>query len=396
MYTLNMLFNMHLLVSTIILLGLTNISVRGDLVAVVQIFRHGHRTPVSTFSTDPYADSSYWDYLDEGQLTNIGKRQHYELGQYTRKRYKNFLPTKYNSTLFYVETTDVDRTHMSAQTNVYGMFPATGTQIWRKGINWQAIPIHPANSSIFATNFYPTECAAYTPLLTAALNGEEYEELNDEYSSLFEYLTEYSGDNISDFTDVNSIWDSLKAEDTASFRLPSWTDAVYPEPLRTLEGKIFEVYTHTTQMKRFVSGLFLNEVVEYLESMANDSTSAETYRIYSGHDTNIAATLNCFGVFDPPFPPAYASTIYIELHYENWQYLVRVFTKDGDTLTQISVNGCDVDCPIADFREYLSDIILDSDTWISECNDTSTSSKVLSVGQYTDEIVTSKWGGKSN
>ncbi|XP_056629925.1 lysosomal acid phosphatase-like [Diorhabda sublineata] len=384
----------HFLASAVLLVTLIAISVSGELIAVVQIFRHGHRTPGSSYSTDPYEDRSYWDGLAEGQLTNVGKRQHFALGQYTRRRYHSFLPAKYNKTMFYAQTTDVDRTHMSAQSNVYGLYPAAGSQVWRKGVDWQAIPIHPANSSIFDSSFYPSDCAAYTPLLTAVLNSEEYEELNEKYSDLYAYLTEHSGDNITDFTETYTVWDCLKSEDTAGFKLPPWTRSVYPEPLRTVAGKIFEVFSHTKKMRRFVSGLFLNEVVEYLESMAEDSSASQKFMVYSGHDTNIAATLNSFGVFDPPYPPEYASTIYIELHKVK-EYIVKVFIKDDKFIKQISVNGCDLNCPLSEFRNKLSDYILDAETWNEECAAASTGGKYLPVGQYSQEKIFEKWGGKS-
>lgn len=50
------------------------------------IFRHGDRTPVETYPTDPWQNQSYWP-VKFGELTNIGKRQHYALGQWLRERY---------------------------------------------------------------------------------------------------------------------------------------------------------------------------------------------------------------------------------------------------------------------------------------------------------------------
>lgn len=50
------------------------------------IFRHGDRTPVGTYPTDPWRNESLWP-VRFGELTNIGKRQHYALGQWLRKRY---------------------------------------------------------------------------------------------------------------------------------------------------------------------------------------------------------------------------------------------------------------------------------------------------------------------
>ncbi|CAG9781784.1 unnamed protein product [Diatraea saccharalis] len=50
------------------------------------INRHGDRTPVDTYPTDPWRNESLWP-VKFGELTNIGKRQHYALGRWLRKRY---------------------------------------------------------------------------------------------------------------------------------------------------------------------------------------------------------------------------------------------------------------------------------------------------------------------
>lgn len=50
------------------------------------IYRHGDRTPIDPYPTDPWRNESLWP-VRFGQLTNMGKRQHYALGQWFRKRY---------------------------------------------------------------------------------------------------------------------------------------------------------------------------------------------------------------------------------------------------------------------------------------------------------------------
>lgn len=50
------------------------------------IYRHGDRTPVDMYPTDPWKNESFWP-VKFGQLTNTGKRQHYALGQWLRNRY---------------------------------------------------------------------------------------------------------------------------------------------------------------------------------------------------------------------------------------------------------------------------------------------------------------------
>lgn len=51
------------------------------------IYRHGDRTPVDLYPTDPWRNESLWP-VKFGELTNTGKQQHYALGKWLRKRYK--------------------------------------------------------------------------------------------------------------------------------------------------------------------------------------------------------------------------------------------------------------------------------------------------------------------
>jgi len=41
-----------------------------------------------------------------------------------------------------VQSTDWDRTLMSAYSNLAGMFPPEGSQVWNEKFLWQPIPVH--------------------------------------------------------------------------------------------------------------------------------------------------------------------------------------------------------------------------------------------------------------
>jgi hypothetical protein len=93
------------------------------------LFRHGDRTPCSVYPTDPYSDRSQWP-VGFGELTAAGKLMHYQLGQWFRARYKGLLGPDYSELEVEVWSTDVDRTIMSAQSNLAGLFPPTARMQW--------------------------------------------------------------------------------------------------------------------------------------------------------------------------------------------------------------------------------------------------------------------------
>ncbi|XP_028135702.2 prostatic acid phosphatase [Diabrotica virgifera virgifera] len=357
-------FTMDLVTYVVFVSFLGIIGVTANLIAVVQVVRHGQRTPITFFPTNKYSDRSYWGNLGPGQLTNEGKRQHYELGQYTRKRYSNFLPLKYNESSFAAYTTDVDRTHMSAQCNVYSLFPAFEEQMWHRNVNWQPIPIHPISIDVFSGE---PACPNYNVLRAAMLDDDLSQSIDAKYARVYNYINRYTGLKIKSFSEIRTVFDDFKIQVDVGLPLPDWAKAVYPEPVTSIAGWLFESFTRTDEMKRFATGRFLNNILEYFENMSEDCTYSQKYQFYSGHDLNIASILNSFGAFNPPYPPQFASTVYMELHLEDWEPVVKVFSKDGNKIKQISVNGCPLSCPLSEFREVLSPVIVDKITLDEEC-----------------------------
>lgn len=172
----------------------------------------------------------------------------YELGQFTRGRYGTFLPRYYYRQWFRAQTTDVDRTHMSCQSNLAGFFNPNENETWYENIPWQPIPVHPADarltSSFVNCPIFQTEMAKFL------VKDPLYLELNNEFADLYSYLSNVTGENITSVLSVSSIQDTLEIEDGLGFELPDWTKSVYPEPLSTINGYVYKAYSFSTEMKR--------------------------------------------------------------------------------------------------------------------------------------------------
>nr|XP_023018946.1 prostatic acid phosphatase-like [Leptinotarsa decemlineata] len=357
-----MLVNILVLLVTLI----TPILATSTLISVVQVYRHGQRTPITHYANDPYSASEYWP-VAPGQLTNTGKTQHFRLGRYTRERYNASLPSAYSSDFLHIQTTDVDRTHMSAQCNVLGLFPPTPTEQWNPDIAWSPIPIHPSDPNIILSL---PKCEAYFEELNSVLVNETfYKDIDEEYRDLYAYLTEHSGENVSSVSGVSSIFDSLFIENEFGYTLPSWTEAVFPEPISTLAGYLYQSYGYSTKLARLSAGTFLNEVIEHFEKMRNNSSSAQFFRMYSAHDINIAQILSALGAYYEPHVPYFASTIYFEL----WKsflgtYHVNVYYKQKEVIEKITPKGClQFDCGLNNLKKQLSDVLIDINTKAKEC-----------------------------
>lgn len=122
------------------------------------------------------------------------------------------------------------------------------------------------------------------------------------------------------------------------------------------------------------AGSWLNTIYEYFVEMFEDPSSSQKYQMYSAHDMNIAAILNTLGAFDPHYP-AFASTLYFELRNKSGTPTINIYHKDDDldVFEAITIRNCTFDCSLTDFQTAMSEYLLDTDTWTTECAATSTS-----------------------
>jgi Histidine phosphatase superfamily (branch 2) len=101
-------------------------STLSSLLQVISVFRHGARQPLYNF----YNAATF---PDQGQLTPVGMRQHFLLGKELRKEYVHklgFLSKQYNSKEIVVRSTSVNRTVVSALSQLSGLYPmGTGPRI---------------------------------------------------------------------------------------------------------------------------------------------------------------------------------------------------------------------------------------------------------------------------
>ena len=65
----------------------------------------------------------------------------YETGEYLRTRYDGYIGDDYKPKELYVISSDLDRTIMSAQLVMVGMFPTQNGTSWNPHLPWQPIPI---------------------------------------------------------------------------------------------------------------------------------------------------------------------------------------------------------------------------------------------------------------
>ena len=110
------------------------VSVTPKLLLVVEVARHGARAPFLDYLKNSMGITigDNWDFK-VAELTYIGERQLYLNGVKRRKVYiekLDFLPEQYNPSTLYIESSDRNRTIMSANAQLLGFYPlGTGKQL---------------------------------------------------------------------------------------------------------------------------------------------------------------------------------------------------------------------------------------------------------------------------
>jgi lysosomal acid phosphatase len=325
-----------------------------QLVLVQLLYRHGDRTPINAFPTDPNKD--YFNNIGPGQLTPIGKEQHFVLGKYLRTRYADFLSARYHVDNVTVRSTDIDRTLMSAYCNFAGLFPPQGDQIWDSTLPWQPIPVHtvPQNDDwvLLADNC----CDKYKKLFEEAKHSDDMKKLDEENEELYKNLTQWTGTNITNIFDVGEIYDVLFIENLYNLSLPKWAESVLPI-MNKLKSVKIATKTSTVTLARLRGGPLVGEMVKNMQDKIKGVISTKQLFVYSAHDTTVSAFLAALQLYDG-IPPPYAATVFVELYQVNDSFVVEVSYKNstGDP-TLLAIPGCAATCPFTSFVELYQGVI---------------------------------------
>ncbi|XP_013184946.2 prostatic acid phosphatase [Amyelois transitella] len=339
------------------------------------IYRHGDRTPVAFYPTDPYKNVSLWP-VKLGELTNIGKRQHFALGQWLRKRYSHLLSSEFEPSEIYVRSTDVDRTLMSAQANLAGMYPPTGQSVWDRDLMWQPIPVHTEPEKEDKLLAMKKRCPKYTKEKEQFLHSAEYKNRLSKYQNLMNYLTAYTGEKVTDYNDINDIYNILFIESLYNFTLPNWTKEVYPDKLVEPSGYSFTTDTATPALARLKVGPLLQHITTQMSNkLAFDrykrNKTEVNLAIFSGHDLTVANVLHSLGLYDG-VPPVYTSTVFLELLYDNDTIstpMIRISYRNSTEIVEpivLNIPKCGKLCPLERFVKLYENLI--KVDWNRECS----------------------------
>ncbi|XP_075404014.1 prostatic acid phosphatase [Tenrec ecaudatus] len=339
-----------------------------ELKFVTLLFRHGDRSPIETFPNDPIKESAWPQGF--GQLTPVGMEQHYQLGEYLRRRYETFLNESYKREQVYVQSTDIDRTLMSAMANLAALFPPEGISVWNPDLAWQPIPVHTVPISEDKLLYLPFKhCPRFKELEEETLKTEEYQKRLHPYKDFIEMLPKFSGYQGQDLFGIWSrVYDPLFCERTHNFTLPSWVTEDTMVKLRELsELSVLSLYGIYKQKEksRLQGGVLAGEILKHMRA-ATQSSNHRRLLMYSGHDTTVSGLQMALEVYNGLLPP-YASCHITELYLDKGEYSVEMYYRNESQHEPypLTLPGCTHSCPLEKFAELVAPII--TEDWAGEC-----------------------------
>ena len=344
-----------------------------QVLQIIEVCRHGFRTPTSFYPWD-----SLWT-VGPGELVPVGMRQHFLLGSELRQRYvieEPLLQPFYNASAVYFRSTDVNRTIMSAQSQLMGLFPpSTGPQL-EESLASTAVPpiqvenIHylldslqtkalPGLTQTLPVEVYPAaidyelqaNSACYLLKRNIAALAPNYTQLA--LTNQFVYNTLLNSGYFPNSTVLQSkyktVLDDLLINSLAGHPLP----AVFSVPgfignVSLLFNQLFSLPYRSQLNARLYSSAFFADLISQLQPIANIGTFT-AFRLYSAHDTTIAGFLAGLQVFDFQQPP-FASALLFETSRRSGQLYMRVIYNDQPLLIPTCPS---VYCPLQTFIDYL-------------------------------------------
>ncbi|XP_034121910.1 venom acid phosphatase Acph-1 [Drosophila guanche] len=341
-----------------------NTSSNSTLKLVHVLFRHGPRTPVSTYPKDPYINETFEPY-GWGHLTNPAKVELYKIGKQLRGRYTDFLAPYYQPDMIHAQSSASPRTMMSLQMVLGGLFPPENTPMeWNLMLNWQPIPIQVEPEETDVRLRMKVPCPRYDEAVQEVMNSPEVKEFHAQNSELLQELTEKTGLNVTYAHDVTNVFITLLAEQGYGLELPQWTKEYFPDKMLPLAAQSYIYDAYTPELRKLKGGFYLDHIFEQMQSKISGKMEPSARKMYlsCGHDWTITNVLSALGVWQPQMP-RFSALIAFELRQrdDTGEYFVEIFFQNDPDKEpeQLQVPGCAKQCPIEKLLELTEQVLPD-------------------------------------
>ncbi|EFO91478.1 CRE-PHO-1 protein [Caenorhabditis remanei] len=377
-----------------------------ELIFVQTLWRHGDRSPTKTFPTDPFQEDA-WTFGGGGwgQLSPAGMKQHLNLGKMLRSRYVGdyqFFPTKYNAKQvttcsststnsefqIYVRSTDVNRTIISAMSNLLGQYGQNdGSSVpdvdypnitgWPTG--YVPIAVHTVDDDTDHLGNMEATCPFREQVWNLAKTSDEVKNFinSEKVQSMLGNLTKFTGQTV----DIDNLWiitnalyiEQIYYNDTIRTKNTWFTDDLYAQAdaindqVQLYQNGIFKTVPNVVNghdvgvlTRKVRGGPILDDMVMHMNiklDCQGKTTPNCTWinnlknYVYSAHDTTIYAFFSAllieeYAVKPNGGYPLYSAAVLLELyidHADNKPYFKMVYHEQensGFKDITMGIQGC--------------------------------------------------------
>ena len=360
--------------------------IRSEIILVFEHFRHGARSSVfiDKHNTDIYDIK----WIGDGELTSVGMRMLYLIGVHIRNKYSNIINKNTSPSELLVYSTDLNRTILSAESQLLGMFPPEKGEIIDNNYIKFSLPPNeipkeaqdeidnlggisiPSKIRAIPINFFHKEKKPY--LLTEEnecprtkyIKQQNYkkkdvqnfiknfrEKYSDKWMKYFKitdktifenyyFLLEVTDHFISSYIHKRK---NLKFFEDEGINLKEY----YEECIQFKNISMFEIET-TQELGIMASSPIFKEMIYYMDNIIDLNIKNEfelkknkttQFIMYSGHDYIISAVqLYLNSIFNTPcFYPGFAANQFFELHKRD--NIENNNIKEDDFFLQYIYNG---------------------------------------------------------
>ncbi|GMR38966.1 hypothetical protein PMAYCL1PPCAC_09161 [Pristionchus mayeri] len=367
------------------------------------VWRHGDRSPERQLpgdGTDKFSEDD-WKFGGGGygELSPEGMAQQYMVGTKIAKRYMQqfqFLTKQYRANEIYIQSTDYNRTLISAYSNLAGMYAGTavpdsdfpsGVQGWPKG--WVPVPVHTVVNKYDYVGNPDAECKRKSQVKQMIINSDDFVAYKNDptVKATLDWLSSHSKSSV---TVENSYWfqDTMTCEQFHQTELgganadattwyPWYFDGKVADITNTIVGKALDFQDGlanplgvkgidvSVEMPKMRAGETIGTIYGMIQGVLHcykDPSSDECRKFYknrkyfaiSAHDKTVAALLTLLGPKKYVIPmgyPDYAAAMLIELYVEegtDYEYFKVLYLANPNVDDFVSVTNFVTGCPLTD------------------------------------------------
>ncbi|XP_065089048.1 testicular acid phosphatase homolog isoform X2 [Ochlerotatus camptorhynchus] len=332
---------------------------------ILTLFRHGARSPVQSFPSDPHADYPWLN--GPGELQPQGFEQLYQLGRNMRRRYKFFIPedTATMKRSIYAVSSCAQRCIDSSQSFLTGFLKTSnGSEIRR-----QPVPIHviPPDQDTYILQNKTCQKVKVISAQEKANSGSFLAALHREGVALQALISAEVGEPITSLYDTALICDNLEIYNGMGLKQPDWAYQIFPDRARAFLLGFLLSYSATAELKLIRGGAILSEYLRKMKAK-RDGKLKQNRRMffYSGHDLTQVNLFNALGMKEQiRRRPELGSAVVFELHKSKdfWKDLeLLMFYYENSSIenpAELAIPNCAEPCSLTKFERTVKPLLLD-------------------------------------